>query len=101
MLYEVITIQLLAADGQYRVEAGHRVLEDHGDLVATQGAHLFVIDARITSYNVCYTKLLRVGTDFIEVFVDTPLEVVEERDVKGWYAKARSAAMRASIGGCE
>jgi sulfate adenylyltransferase len=31
-----------------------------------------------------------VGADFIEVFVDTPLEVVEARDVKGWYAKARS-----------
>lgn len=28
--------------------------------------------------------------NFIEVFVDTPLEVCEERDVKGLYAKARS-----------
>jgi bifunctional enzyme CysN/CysC len=27
--------------------------------------------------------------EFIEVFVDTPLEVCEERDVKGLYAKAR------------
>ena len=26
---------------------------------------------------------------FVEVFVDTPLEVCEERDVKGMYAKAR------------
>jgi sulfate adenylyltransferase len=31
-----------------------------------------------------------VGEGFIEVFVDTPLEVVEARDVKGWYAKARA-----------
>ncbi len=32
-----------------------------------------------------------VGPDhFIEVYVDTPLEVCEQRDVKGWYAKARS-----------
>jgi sulfate adenylyltransferase len=31
-----------------------------------------------------------VGTDhFIEVFVDTPLEVCEQRDAKGMYAKAR------------
>jgi len=31
-----------------------------------------------------------VGTDrFVEVFVDTPIEVCEERDVKGMYAKAR------------
>ncbi len=27
--------------------------------------------------------------EFIEVFVDTPLEVAEERDPKGLYAKAR------------
>ncbi|WP_135081441.1 sulfate adenylyltransferase subunit CysN [Terasakiella sp. SH-1] len=28
--------------------------------------------------------------EFIEIFVDTPLEICEERDVKGLYAKARS-----------
>jgi bifunctional enzyme CysN/CysC len=28
--------------------------------------------------------------EFIEVFVDTPLEVAESRDVKGLYAKARA-----------
>ncbi len=27
--------------------------------------------------------------DFIEVFIDTPIEVCEERDIKGLYAKAR------------
>jgi sulfate adenylyltransferase len=31
-----------------------------------------------------------VGGGFVEVFVDTPLEVVEARDVKGWYARARA-----------
>ena len=30
--------------------------------------------------------------EFIEVFVDTPLEVCEKRDVKGLYAKARAGA---------
>ena len=30
------------------------------------------------------------GLPFIEVFVDTPLEVCEERDVKGMYARARA-----------
>jgi len=28
--------------------------------------------------------------DFIEIFIDTPLEVCEERDTKGLYAKARA-----------
>ena len=31
--------------------------------------------------------------EFIEVFVDTPLEVAEARDVKGLYAKARSGQL--------
>ncbi len=30
-----------------------------------------------------------VGDNFIEVFVDTPIDVCEQRDVKGMYAKAR------------
>ncbi|HXC06947.1 MAG TPA: adenylyl-sulfate kinase, partial [Bacteroidia bacterium] len=29
------------------------------------------------------------ASDFIEVFVSTPLEICEQRDVKGLYAKAR------------
>lgn len=40
-----------------------------------------------------------VGSDhFIEVFVDTPLEVCESRDVKGMYAKARSGALKGFTG---
>jgi|TARA_B100000959_G_scaffold231360_1_gene247795 bifunctional enzyme CysN/CysC len=33
------------------------------------------------------------GLKFLEVFVDTPLEVCEERDVKGFYALARTGQM--------
>lgn len=32
--------------------------------------------------------------EFIEVFIDTPLHVAEERDVKGLYAKARSGELK-------
>ncbi|MFN0045078.1 MAG: sulfate adenylyltransferase subunit CysN [Sphingorhabdus sp.] len=32
--------------------------------------------------------------EFVEIFVDTPLEVAEERDVKGLYKKARSGALK-------
>ncbi len=40
-----------------------------------------------------------VGSDnFIEVFVDTPLEVCEERDVKGLYAKARRGEIKGFTG---
>ena len=32
--------------------------------------------------------------EFIEIFVNTPLEVAEARDVKGLYAKARSGEIK-------
>ncbi|MDX1500380.1 MAG: adenylyl-sulfate kinase [Woeseiaceae bacterium] len=32
--------------------------------------------------------------EFIEIFVDTPLEVAEQRDVKGLYAKARAGKIK-------
>jgi sulfate adenylyltransferase len=35
---------------------------------------------------------------FVEVFVDTPVEVCEARDVKGWYAKARSGEVAGLTG---
>ena len=31
--------------------------------------------------------------EFLEVFVDTPLELCEQRDVKGLYAKARAGQL--------
>ena len=31
---------------------------------------------------------------FIEVFVDTPLEVCEQRDIKGLYARARAGELK-------
>ena len=34
------------------------------------------------------------GGEFIEVFIDTPLSVAEERDVKGLYKKARSGELK-------
>ena len=34
------------------------------------------------------------GDEFIEVFVDTPLAVAEQRDVKGLYAKARAGQLK-------
>lgn len=32
--------------------------------------------------------------EFVEAFVDTPLEIAEKRDVKGLYRKARSGELR-------
>ncbi|KAL4240703.1 Bifunctional 3'-phosphoadenosine 5'-phosphosulfate synthase 2 [Mactra antiquata] len=38
------------------------------------------------------------GLKFVEVFVDTPLEVCEERDVKGLYKKARAGIIKGFTG---
>ena len=34
-----------------------------------------------------------VGENFIMVYMDTPVEICEQRDVKGLYAKARQAML--------
>ncbi len=38
------------------------------------------------------------ASDFIEVYINTPLEVCEARDVKGLYKKARSGAIKGFTG---
>ncbi|VDI31813.1 3'-phosphoadenosine 5'-phosphosulfate synthase [Mytilus galloprovincialis] len=40
----------------------------------------------------------KAGLKFVEVFVDTPLEVCEERDVKGLYKKARAGQIKGFTG---
>jgi len=52
----------------------------------------FVICAAISPYRSTRQEARKmVGENFIEVFMDTPVEVCEQRDVKGLYAKARQA----------
>ncbi|MBL4648706.1 MAG: adenylyl-sulfate kinase, partial [Aureispira sp.] len=36
--------------------------------------------------------------DFIEVYINTPLEICEERDVKGLYKKARKGEIKGFTG---
>ena len=57
--------------------------------IARQGGS--VICAAISPYRATRNEVRKmVGEDhFIEVFVDTPIEVCEQRDVKGLYARAR------------
>jgi sulfate adenylyltransferase len=60
-----------------------------GEIVHAGGA---VICAAISPYRATRAEARKmVGENFIEVYMDTPVEVCEERDVKGLYAKARQA----------
>ncbi|MED5166731.1 MAG: adenylyl-sulfate kinase [Actinomycetota bacterium] len=57
-----------------------------------QDAGLIVLTAFISPYRIDRTTVRDLHPEgaFTEVFVDTPLEVCEERDVKGLYARARA-----------
>jgi sulfate adenylyltransferase len=59
-----------------------------------------VITAAISPYLSTRTEVRKLVGDehFIEVFVDTPIEVCEERDVKGMYAKARQGLITGFTG---
>jgi sulfate adenylyltransferase len=49
-----------------------------------------VITAAISPYRATRNEARKMaGENFVEVFVDTPIEVCEQRDVKGLYARAR------------
>ncbi len=41
-----------------------------------------------------WTSLSPPFTEFIEIFVDTPLEICEQRDIKGLYKKARAGDLK-------
>jgi len=75
----------------------HRIGFVAAEIVRHGGA---VVCAAVSPYraarNRCRTM---VGPDrFVEVFVDTPLEVCEGRDIKGLYAKARRGEVKGFTG---
>ena len=58
-----------------------------------------VVAALVSPYRSTRAEVRKmVGAGYIEVFVDTPLQVVEQRDVKGWYAKARAGEVKEFTG---
>ena len=67
------------------------------ELVRHGGA---VICAAVSPYRATRNDVRNmVGTDnFIEIFVDTPLDVCEQRDAKGLYAKARAGEIKGFTG---
>ena len=68
-----------------------------GELVRQNGA---VIAAAVSPYRAARNECRKmVGEEnFIEVFVDTPIAVCEDRDVKGLYARARRGEIKGFTG---
>lgn len=50
---------------------------------------VIAICAAVSPYRSTRDEVRRNTTNFVEVFVDCPVEVAEERDSEGWYARAR------------
>ena len=83
----------LGFTGEDRVENIRRVAEV-AKLMADAG--LIVITAFISPFRAerrMARDLMEAG-EFIEVFVDTPLSVAEQRDLKGLYQKARAGQLK-------
>jgi adenylylsulfate kinase len=58
-----------------------------------------VIVSAISPYKEVRDQVRRdIGEDFVEIFVDAPLQVCAERDVKGLYKKAFSGELPAFTG---
>jgi adenylyl-sulfate kinase len=74
-----------------RLEQARRAAELARDLL---GSGVVPVVALVTPYRAAREAARGVlGAAFVEIHVDAPLEVCEERDVKGMYARARSGAM--------
>jgi len=56
------------------------------------------ITAAISPYKEIRNKARELIGNFVEVFVDCPLEVCEQRDIKGLYAKARAGEIKGFTG---
>ncbi len=59
---------------------------------------VFVITAAISPYRAIREEARAMVKDFVEVYAEAPLEVCEERDVKGLYAKARAGEIKGFTG---
>ena len=70
-----------------RVGEVARLMTDAGLIVLTAFISPFQAEREMV-------RSLMVSGEFVEIFVDTPLDVAEARDVKGLYKKARSGQLK-------
>ena len=70
-----------------RISEVSKLMVDAGLIVLTAFISPFTAERRMAREQLA-------PSEFIEVFVDTPLEIAEERDVKGLYKKARAGELK-------
>jgi adenylylsulfate kinase len=59
---------------------------------------VIAITAAISPYRATRDEVRRMTENFVEVYVNAPLEVCEARDVKGLYAMARAGEIKGFTG---
>ena len=82
-------------DKQSRIEHNINVGK-MASLFESQG--FIVIVSLISPYAEARNKCRDMAKSFMEIYINTPLEVCEKRDVKGLYAKARSGEIKQFTG---
>ena len=75
------------AENIRRVAEAAKLMVDAGLIVMVSFISPFKADRQLA-------RSLFEDDEFIEIYVDTPLEVCEERDIKGLYAKARAGEIK-------
>jgi bifunctional enzyme CysN/CysC len=76
-----------------RVSEVAKLMADAGIVVITSFISPYRIDRRLARQ-----IALQAGAEFVEIFVDAPLVVCEERDPKGLYKKARAGQLKGFTG---
>lgn len=81
------------AENIRRVGEVAKLMADAGTVVITSFISPYRIDRRLAR-----EIALQAGAEFVEVFVNAPLAVCEERDPKGLYEKARAGLLKGFTG---
>jgi bifunctional enzyme CysN/CysC len=81
------------AENIRRVGEVAKLMADAGAVVITSFISPYRLDRRLAR-----EIALKAGAEFVEVFVDAPLAVCEERDSKGLYQKARAGLLKGFTG---
>jgi bifunctional enzyme CysN/CysC len=81
------------AENIRRVSEVAKLMADAGTVVITSFISPYRIDRRMARQ-----ITLQAGAEFVEVFVNAPLAVCEERDPKGLYEKARAGQLKGFTG---
>jgi bifunctional enzyme CysN/CysC len=81
------------AENIRRVGEVAKLMADAGTVVITSFISPYRLDRRLAR-----EIALQAGAEFVEIFVNAPLSVCEERDPKGLYEKARSGLLKGFTG---